>query len=196
MSHSSHVGFGRPFTAISAGLSAELRRNLGLRRFMDAVGVPTSDPDAIAVMGGADVDRAEHSPSRMEPHLGQVAEYDSKPPRSEHWAVFHERVTGSNLEKDSSHLGPEPRAFTIDPGALASRANVLAREAAGNNIDAASPGFPIECAHIVPDGKRFEASVTLPGEEDAAGVGSNLNSASGAPSKEAPSQDASSCSCK
>jgi len=36
----------------------------------------------------------------------------------------------------------------------------------------------------------------LSGEQDAAGVGINLNSADGAPSKQLPSQDAASCPCK
>ena len=52
--------------------------------------------------------RSEHTPLRIEPHLGQVSEYTPEPPRSEHWAVLHEDVAGSYLVNDARHIAPEP----------------------------------------------------------------------------------------
>src|SRR5574337_1720027 len=38
------------------------------------------DPDSLALVGGAAVVCSEHSPSRIEPHRGQVSEYGSESP--------------------------------------------------------------------------------------------------------------------
>ena len=70
----------------------------------------------------------------------------------------------------------------------------MAWESPGHNVNVSSPGLAGEGAHIVPDGEAVEQSVSLPCEQHASGVGSKLDSADGAPTKQAPSQDASSCS--
>jgi hypothetical protein len=75
-------------------------------------------------------------------------------------------------------------------------ADVLAGESATDDIDVAAPRVSVEGLNIVPDWEGFKAPVALSGEEDASGVGINLNSADGAPSKELSTQDASSCPSK
>jgi len=65
------------------------------------------DPDPIPLVRCADVVRAQNSPFRSEPHLGQVSEYGSESPSSKNWAVLHECVAGSNLANDAGHLFPE-----------------------------------------------------------------------------------------
>ena len=43
------------------------------------------NPDALSAVRSSDINCSQHSPSRMKPHRGQVSEYGSKSPRSEHW---------------------------------------------------------------------------------------------------------------
>ena len=62
----------------------------------EAVGVG-SNPDALTFVGSSGMVSSEHSPSHIEPHRGQVSEYGSKPPRSEHWRVFHEDESRLNF---------------------------------------------------------------------------------------------------
>ena len=43
------------------------------------------NPDPVPPVRSAGMVRAQHSPPRIIPHLGQVSENSSKPPKSEHW---------------------------------------------------------------------------------------------------------------
>lgn len=147
-------------------------------------------------MGGADVARSQHIPTRIKPERGQITEDDTEPARSEHWGVLHEDVGGSNLANDASELSPETAALAIDAGALARARDVLAREAAADDVDVPTPGLPIEGADVIPDGEGLEVPVSLPSEQHAPRVGINLDSADGAPAQQEPSQDAASCPCK
>jgi hypothetical protein len=154
------------------------------------------DPDPLTLVSCSNIASREHSPSRIEPHRGQVSENNVKPPRSEHWRVLHEDVSGSNFANDPGHLHPESAALTREPCAFACRADVLTGEPAADDIDTSAPWVPVEGSHVVPDREAREDAVSLSGEEDSTGVGSKLNSADGAPSKELASQDAASCPCK
>jgi hypothetical protein len=58
------------------------------------------------------------------------------------------------------------------------------------------PWLAVESSHVVPDWKSVKTSVGLSSKQHSAGVGIKFNSADGAPSKQFPSQDASSCPCK
>jgi hypothetical protein len=138
--------------------------------------------------------RAQHTPLRIETQRGQVPENSTEPPNSEHWGVLHEDVTGSYLANDTSEFRPESGLLPVDAGAFAGAGDVLAGEAAGDDVDVAAPLVPVEGPDVVPDGELGQASVALSGEEYVSSVGINLNSADGAPSKEEPSQDAASAS--
>ena len=135
--------------------------------------------------------RSQHSPPRIKPHRGQVSENSAKPPRSEHWGVFHEDESGSYLANHSRHLAPEPGAFAVDACALAGAADVLTGEPARDDVNASSPRSPVEGAHVVPDGEAGEVSVSLACEEDASAVGIKLDSADGAVAEEEVCEDAS-----
>ncbi len=88
--------------------------------FPQTVGVgallETHDPDSIAVVDERDLSAmsreggficSEHTPSSIEPHLGQVSKNCSKPSSNESWGVLHEDVSGSNLANDPSKFAPE-----------------------------------------------------------------------------------------
>jgi len=142
-------------------------------------------------MRGACVVSSQHAPPRIEPHLGQVSENSAKPPRSEHWGVFHEDESGSYFTNHPRHLAPEPGAFAVDACALAGAADVLTGEPARNDVDSPAPRSPVEGTHVIPDGEAGEVSVSLAGEEDAAAVGIKLDSADGAMAEEEVGEDAS-----
>jgi hypothetical protein len=157
---------------------------LGEPSFPAPVGVGSHDPHAVASMRGADVASSQHIPARIKPERGQVTEYDSKASSSEVWAVFHEDVAGSNLANDASELAPEPAALTRDAGAAARARDVLAREAAADDVDEPAPGTTVEGADVVPDWERVEHSVALALREHALAVGVELDGADGAPSQQ------------
>jgi len=149
------------------------------------------DPDAFSLMRRTGVASPEHSPFRIIPHRGQVAENTSKPPRSEHWGVLHEDESRSYLANDPRHLSPEAGAGAINPGAVARRADVLTREASRHHVNTASPRSSVKRSHVIPDRKRGQASVVLTGNENARGVGVALDGTYSAPSEEMAPEDAS-----
>jgi hypothetical protein len=100
------------------------------------------------------------------------------------------------LANDPGHFGPQSASFSVEAVTFSGNADILAGEASGDDVNASAPGNAVEGAHIVPDGELGEHSVPLSGKEYAAWVGSKLNSADGAPSKDVSAQDASSCPCK
>lgn len=149
------------------------------------------NPDSFALVRCAGMDSSKHSPRSIIPHLGQVSENSSKPARSEHWGVFHERESGLYLANDSGKFRPEAGAFAADASAFSCCADVLAREAARDDIHQTAPWLSVEGSHIVPDREGIEASVVLSGEEHAAGVVVDFDGADGPPSEEFASEYAS-----
>jgi hypothetical protein len=153
-------------------------------------------PDSLPVLRGAKCVCSKHSPSSIEPHLGQVSENSSKPSINEHWRVLHEHEPRCHFANDPGHFQPKAAALSVESVAPAGDRNVLAGEASGHNINSSAPRLAVKGPHIVPDGEGWKQSIALSGEQHASTVGIKLNSASGAPSKQVPSQDAASCPCK
>lgn len=84
-----------------------------------AVGVGTQDPHAVPAMPGSNLARAEHTPLRIEPEVGQSLEDTVEASRSEELGVFHEDECGSNFADHAEHLEPEARARPFEAGAFA-----------------------------------------------------------------------------
>jgi hypothetical protein len=145
---------------------------------------PTSNPDTVSLMMRSGVSSSEHSPSRIIPHRGQVSENTSKPATSEHWAVLHKDVSRLHLANDAGHVRPHSASFAVDTCAFSGRADVLARKAARYDVNNASPWPSVKGLYVIPDRERRQASVILPGNQDARGVCIPLDSAHGAPSKQ------------
>jgi hypothetical protein len=140
------------------------------------------------------MDSAQHSPSRIIPQRGQVAENTSKPARSEDWGVFHEHVARSHLANDSRLFFPQAASCPVDSFSGAVRgADILTRESARDDIHQSTPRLAVKGSHVVPDWERFEASIVLSGEQHAPGILVNFDGADGSPSTEfAPKYSASS----
>lgn len=145
-------------------------------------------------MRSTGVVRSHNSPFRIVPQRGKVPEYSVKPPRSEHWAVLHEREPGLYLANDPGHFGPQSASFSIEAVALSGDTDILTGEASADDIDVAPPRFPVEGSDVIPDGEGREHPVALSCEQDFAGIGSKLNSADTLPSEQVPAKYPSTCS--
>jgi hypothetical protein len=144
----------------------------------------------------SDATRTEHTPLRIEPHLGQVAENDSESTRSERWRVFHEDVLRSYFTNHAGHFFPEAGAFSCDSFTSSGATDVLARETSRNHVNNASPRSAVKSFDVTPNRERFEASIVLPLRKNGCGVGIKFNCAGGAPSQELASKYASTSACE
>jgi hypothetical protein len=160
------------------------------------VPVNREDPDPVALMGSSGMVRPDDSPSRIEPQRGQVSEYDSEPPRSEHWRIFHEDESRSYFANDAGHFHPEPRSLSFEPGALSGGADILAGKAPRNHVNKSAPWLAVKGANVIPDRERLQLPVILSGHKYACGVSVDLNGTDGAPSEQLAAEYASTSACE
>src|SRR5882757_2544385 len=97
------------------------------------------DPNSFALVECSNVSSGKHSPSCIEPHLGQITEDAAKSSNSEGWAVFHKYVSGSNFANDTRHLSPESAALSINPLSVSRNTDVLTRETSADHIHKSIP---------------------------------------------------------
>jgi hypothetical protein len=144
------------------------------------------DPDSVALVRGAGVVSAKHSPSSIEPHLGQVSENSAKPPSSEDWRVFHEREAGSYFTNDAGHFHPQAGSLTLDTGALTGRANVLTRKSPRYDIHNIAPRLASKSRNVRPNWEGGQNSIVLSLCKNGRGEGIKFNGADGSPPEEFP----------
>lgn len=149
-----------------------------------ATGVGSEKPKTVALMRCANVGSSQHCPAAVIPERGQITQDSLESANKERWAVFHERVAGSNLANDPRHVRPEAAARAADPRALAGDADVLAREAASDHVNSAAPWPSVKGAHVIPYRERREKAVILACDENARGVGVKLDGAHGVPAEQ------------
>jgi hypothetical protein len=149
-------------------------------------------------MGGGNTVRSEHSPFCIVPHLGQVSENSLKPPKSEHWAVFHECEWWSYFAKYSVHFFPQTTSLSVKSVCFCCvcAANILARKPTRNHVNNSSPLFSVKCSHIIPNRERFEASVVLPCDKYIAGVFVELDCANRSPSEQFSAEYSTTSACE
>lgn len=133
--------------------------------------------------------RSHNAPDRIIPHGGKVAEDKAETTRAQVRAVLDEDTGRRYLANDARHVVPEAGFAALDARAFPGRADVLAGEAAGDNVHVAAPGRTVKGADIVPHGEAWQVPFALPLQQPGAWPGSILNSADGAPSKQFPAQD-------
>jgi hypothetical protein len=73
------------------------------------------NPHPLPDMGSPCIVCAQYPVNPQIPHLGQVSENSSQPPRSEGWGIFQEYDLGSYLANNPCEMIPESRAFSIKP---------------------------------------------------------------------------------
>jgi hypothetical protein len=127
---------------------------------------------------------ADNSPPRIKPHLGNISKHSTESANNNRWAVFHEHESRSNFANDSGHFGPEAAFFAVDAPAFAGNRYVGARKSARNHVNNSSPRLSVKGSHVIPDGKRFQASVVLSRHKNAGGVGVVFDGTDGVPPKE------------
>ena len=189
-------GVGQSFTcALSFGSPQLLIFPADRSIASSATGV-CQNPNSLSLVRCPGIVCAQHSPSRIIPQRGQVAKHSVEASNSKHWRVFHEDESGSYFANDSGKFSPESGAFAVDSCALSGCADVLAREAARDDIHQATPRLAVEGSHVVPDREGFEAAVILAGDEHAPGVGLNFDGADGSPPEEFAPEYAASSACE
>lgn len=157
ISHSIHVGFGRPRNMSSSrvcdfwpfGLIKYLPVHSPVIRgeLPDLHGVG-HNPYSVAEMGGANVGSWYAVPLRVIPERGQVGEDDIEAPNKEGWRVFQDDKRGSKFPNQTGDFGPKAAAFASDTLTPTGQANVLTGETGCNDIDAAALGAG-ECPHVI-----------------------------------------------
>jgi hypothetical protein len=96
-------------------------------------------PDPVAPVRGADGASRDAIPLRVIPARGQVPENSSEPSAAvaskEVANVLHDDVAGSKNVNESNVLAPKTRAPPVDPGLPSGDGEVLAGEAAAEDVD-------------------------------------------------------------
>jgi hypothetical protein len=139
----------------------------------------------------SNVGSSQHCPAAVIPEHGQITEHSSESPSKERWAVFHEDVAGLNLANDTRHVGPHAASLSVNSGAFAGHADVLAGKASRNDVNTAAPWSAVKGANVIPNREGREKAVILSGGKYACGIGLPLNGTDGAPSEQPPPENAS-----
>jgi hypothetical protein len=92
-------------------------------------------------MRRAGVNRAQHAPLRIVPHLGQVTEHDIESSKSEHWGVFQVAEARSYNANGFRHFFPQPGSLAGDAFTFSGAGDVLARKPACDDINQVRVSF-------------------------------------------------------
>ena len=147
-------------------------------------------------MGRSKLGSRYNFPSHAIPALGKLSENRSEVFVSkESWYVFQEDEAGSHFAYDSDCFRPEIPVVGLSD-MLSSDAPRLAREAARDDVNEATPRSPVEGLDVVPDREQGEQTVPLPPQEDFPAERLDFHGANGSPSKEGGSEQPPSNACK
>ena len=126
----------------------------------------------------AEIFSAEFDAPRVIAERVEVFEDALNAPAFEHRRVFGKHVFRPNFPDDAGHFAPEAASFAADSdGFRIRRGNVLAREAAADDVDLSAPRFAVESPHVVPNWELRQDSVALPLEQNFAAVGLDFDGA-------------------
>jgi hypothetical protein len=143
-----------------------------------ATGVPHSkEPEPLTFVWCANLSRREHSPFRIEPERGKVAEDVLQPPvlgENNVGDVLHEDESGSHVTDEA--FGHRPQVPFITSAELPSRLRErLARETGSDEIHAATPRATVEGGEVRPDRRLIQVRLFHPCQESGRCVGVPLN---------------------
>jgi len=88
------------------------------------------------------------------------------------------------LANNSPHFAPQSASLSVESFSFSGAGNVLTGKAARNHVNNPSPWFSVKGSHVIPDGKRVQASVVLTRHKNTRCVGVELDGANGSPSKQ------------
>jgi hypothetical protein len=119
-------------------------------RPLELVGVGKGDPNAVTPVGRPKFASRKAIPFRIKPVLGHISENDAHSKSKQRCHVFHDREFGSYHANGTKNLPIESRTGAGNSGAFSGQADILAGEAADNDIRLASDELSI--ADIDADG--------------------------------------------
>jgi hypothetical protein len=102
----------------------------------------------------------------------------------------------SYLANDSGHLRPESTTLAVDAGTAARFADVLTREASGDNIDETTPASTVESVDVWPDREWIKEAIILALHKNLLTVIVDFDSAHSAPAKKFPAEDSATGACE
>lgn len=154
------------------GAGRVVRFSLALLR---GVGQGCEDEDSIAAVRGPNVGRSDSRPFRIEPERGKITEDAIEASPFEGRDVFNKDTSRLNFTDDSSEVFPHSATGAVEPGSLACVGNVLAREAANDEIHQATKRLCVEGGAIRPNRRWIQIFFRHARSQDFAGVGFPLN---------------------
>lgn len=123
----------------------------------------------------ANIGRSESAPLRIVPERGKVGEDDFKPFCAEGCDVLNEDQSRLNFGDDSEVLLPEPASRTCDSGLLSGNADVLAREAARDDVHQSAKRLSVEGGNIRPNRRWIQVCFVHARRKDFTGIGFPLH---------------------
>jgi hypothetical protein len=126
-----------PFAKVAAFTSARFssrRSRVQSSRVIITAGVG-HNPDPLAEVRCANTGCGYAVPLRVIPERGQVPENGSDASPEKRGDILHDDVAGAKLANETGVLDPEAAALTREPRAFASNGDILAGEAAANNVN-------------------------------------------------------------
>jgi hypothetical protein len=110
--------------------------------------------DALASMRRTDFSGSEQIPFRIEPEVGQVAEYGGQSAsgnKGRH--VFQPDESRVHFANAVAEVGPDP-AVVLESASAARRTEGLTRKSSRDKIHASTPASAVKGGHVVPDRRR------------------------------------------
>jgi len=163
---------------------------------VDGVRYLPENPNPVSLVRSSDVGSAQSDPCRIIPERPKIGEDDVQSSTNERWRVFHEDESRSNIANNTSELPPESGTLSGQPESSSGNGDILAREAARNDVNNSSPWLCVKRANVIPDRERTKESVVLSLSQDRSGISISFNRANGLPSEEMPSENPSSSACE
>lgn len=107
-----------------------------------------NNPDPVAAMRGAQVGSRYAVPLRVIPDRGQVTQDDGESAASEDGDVLDNHEAGPKIANESGKMEPEAGPRACNTSVLAGLAEVLAGEAAADDIDGSVPSSKLGCVQL------------------------------------------------
>jgi len=134
------------------------------------------DEDPLSSVGRSNVGRADTTPLRIEPELGQIGEDSGKSSSNKPRHVLQEDALGFHLANDPGDVEPQAGAGALPkPLALPGDRDVLAGESRSDEIHSSTPRCAIEGCEIVPDRRAIQGLVFHPRHENGRAEGVPLD---------------------
>jgi hypothetical protein len=114
-----------------------------------------NNPESVASVRGTNGGRWYAVPLRVVPARGQVSENSAEPSAKQSCDILHDDKSGSKIANQSGDLAPKSRTLALDPNPRAGVTDVLAGEAAADDIDGNSSlgqSGSVEGSHVVKAG--------------------------------------------